>query len=376
MKTKVALLIVFLLILTGCWDMKDIEQRSIVLGVGIDSAPEAPEKYRMTVELPIIGGTGASAAGGEGGGGESGGNGASVVTSTLGNNVGDLFTQFEKRFWRRMFTGHIKVLVLGEDLAKEGIHDFIDYFHRDPIIDRRFQLVIAQGDARSVFDTTNPREPIAAVYLNLLLELQSQSARAITQNFQQSLIRLDQTGSTILPRVRGNEEELVVGGAAVIKQHRFVGWLDEQETRAVQFLYDSVRGGRLTVNTPDGTFTYTINTARTSLKPRLTGDQMTMEIAVETEGNIVEYVEHGKAREHITVVEKALNQQLTSEITQTLNKLQKEFRADAIGFLERIKRHEHQYWLENHENWESGAFQDLAFDIQVEMNVRRTGVLH
>jgi spore germination protein KC len=46
-----AILLVAMLLLTGCWDIREIDKLGFVTAVGVDRA-KAPDKFRVTVQIP------------------------------------------------------------------------------------------------------------------------------------------------------------------------------------------------------------------------------------------------------------------------------------------------------------------------------------
>ena len=131
----VILTLTLALLMTGCWDAKDVDQRSFVMGIAFDLA-ETEDRYVMTIELPVLSGF-ASQSSGEGP--------KSVMFSTVGTSVAQMATHFESRTWRELFYGHTQAIIISEDAARKSIRPFLDFFDRNPRIDRRLTLFISQG---------------------------------------------------------------------------------------------------------------------------------------------------------------------------------------------------------------------------------------
>lgn len=367
-KPAITVLFIFcLLFYGGCWDLRDIDQRSIVLGVAFDQTEENAEMM-MTLEIPLL-----MTINGENGANEE----TSVLLSTTGKTPAQMATHFERRNWRQLFFGHTKIVLISEALAREGIQPFIDFFDRNPHIDRRLNLVIAQGEARTVLEAENPREPLASVYLKNMLEVQAKTSRVITRNFQDSLIRLEDNGDAILPRVRATETELTIGGGALIKDWKLIAWLDENEARAAQFLHDRVDGGRMTVTIDTMVYTYSILTAKTRIRPLLQNGVLSMEIKIESEGNIVEvfsYTKDHQSLHSIKEINQKINQLIHEEVMHLLNKLQY-LQVDAIGFEQRIRRRYPNFMRQYNDNWSQQYFPTLQFTLETDFQIRRTGIL-
>lgn len=362
------IVLIALLALTGCWDARDVEQRSLVMGVAFDLA-EDNDDHIMTIEIPVITSYASENGGGEGD--------KTITLSTTGDNVAHMTINFESRVWRELSFGHTQVLIIGEDLARKGIQPFLDFFDRNPRIDRRMKLIIAQEEARSIFNSDNPREPIVSLYLNQVLE-RTPTTRVITRNFQDSLRKLEHNGDTILPRVRSEDIEVTVAGSALIKDYKLQAWLGENETRAAGFLYNTISDGGIYANVDNVIYTLVLRTAKTRIKPRLDGDQLSFDISIKGDGDIFEVFNptiEGSIDIPIQKVEAKVNQIITDEIKHLINMIQ-EYEADPFQFGQLVYQKYPKYWREYGTNWKREVFPQVDFEIETQFTIRRQGIIN
>lgn len=355
------------LLMTGCWDAKDVDQRSFVMGIAFDLA-ETEDRYVMTIELPVLSGF-ASQSSGEGP--------KSVMFSTVGTSVAQMATHFESRTWRELFYGHTQAIIISGDAARKSIRPFLDFFDRNPRIDRRLTLFISQGEAQEIFKTKDPREDLVSVYLNQMLETLTNTARVVKTNFQDSLRNLESNGDTILPRVRSSGTEAVIAGGALIKDYKLIAWLGENETRAAAFLYNNVSGGLIVVNVDDNLYAYAMRSASSETKAKLKDNQLIFEIEVKSEGDIIEvYYEEaqGPSAFDIAKIEDKLNQLIANEILHLVTKLQ-DLKTDPIGFDRLVFRSYPKFWKEHAKDWKDKIFPQAKFEIKTTFRVRRTGIV-
>lgn len=363
----VILTLTLALLMTGCWDAKDIDQRSFVMGIAFDLA-ETEDRYVMTIELPVLSGF-ASQSSGEGP--------KSVMFSTVGTSVAQMATHFESRTWRELFFGHTQAIIISGDAARKSIRPFLDFFDRNPRIDRRLTLFISQGEAQEIFKTKDPREDLVSVYLNQMLNTLTNTARVVKMNFQDSLRNLESNGDTILPRVRSSGTETVIAGGALIKDYKLIAWLGENETRAAAFLYNKVSGGLIVVNVDDNLYAYAMRSASSETKAKLKDNQLIFEIEVKSEGDIIEvYYEEaqGPSAFDIAKIEDKLNQLIANEILHLVTKLQ-DLKTDPIGFDRLVFRSYPKFWKEHAKDWKDKIFPQAKFEIKTTFRVRRTGIV-
>lgn len=363
----VILTLTLALLMTGCWDAKDVDQRSFVMGIAFDLA-ETEDRYVMTIELPVLSGF-ASQSSGEGP--------KSVMFSTVGTSVAQMATHFESRTWRELFYGHTQAIIISGDAARKSIRPFLDFFDRNPHIDRRLTLFISQGEAQEIFKTKDPREDLVSVYLNQMLNTLTNTARVVKMNFQDSLRNLESNGDTILPRVRSSGTETVIAGGALIKDYKLIAWLGENETRAAAFLYNNVSGGLIVVNVDDNLYAYAMRSASSETKAKLKDNQLIFEIEVKSEGDIIEvYYEEaqGPSAFDIAKIEDKLNQLIANEILHLVTKLQ-DLKTDPIGFDRLVFRSYPKFWKEHAKDWKDKIFPQAKFEIKTTFRVRRTGIV-
>lgn len=363
----VILTLTLALLMTGCWDAKDVDQRSFVMGIAFDLA-ETEDRYVMTIELPVLSGF-ASQSSGEGP--------KSVMFSTVGTSVAQMATHFESRTWRELFFGHTQAIIISEDAARKSIRPFLDFFDRNPRIDRRLTLFISQGEAQEIFKTKDPREDLVSVYLNQMLNTLTNTARVVKMNFQDSLRNLESNGDTILPRVRSSGTEAVIAGGALIKDYKLIAWLGENETRAAAFLYNNVSGGLIVVNVDDNLYAYAMRSTSSETKAKLKDNQLIFEIEVKSEGDIIEvYYEEaqGPSAFDIAKIEDKLNQLIANEILHLVTKLQ-DLKTDPIGFDRLVFRSYPKFWKEHAKDWKDKIFPQAKFEIKTTFRVHRTGIV-
>lgn len=67
---------------------------------------------------------------------------AVVTYSTTGRTVFEAFRKMTAISSRKLYIGHIQLIVLGESLAKGGIFETIDFFERDHEFRRQAQILV------------------------------------------------------------------------------------------------------------------------------------------------------------------------------------------------------------------------------------------
>lgn len=143
MSVKRALYVSFIIffccvVMTGCWSRRELNELSIAFALGLDYADG---EHVVTVQI-INPGEISPAQGGEGGGGEAR---APVATfTTRGATLFEAVRRMTKVVPRKVFLSYVRIVVIGEALAKQGIVDVLDFLLREDEFRTDFYLLVAK----------------------------------------------------------------------------------------------------------------------------------------------------------------------------------------------------------------------------------------
>lgn len=278
MKRTVLLLLFTMLLLTGCWDYKDIESRGFVLGIAIDKYPPTPQEsekgspdstppeeeeklekmelhtgepaYAMTIQLPVIKGSQATNKASGGGGGSSEGAKTWEITQ-VGNSFMSMNREMLSRTGLTLYYEHLQVIIISEEVARNGLENIMDFFIRDPEMRRRVKVFISQQEAKSILDVQPRIEDYSAIYLAKMPENSRKNSRmAHKTDLGEAINNIHRGHDFILPKVVATKDEIKTSGAAAFKEGKMVGWISELELEAIKFIRNLYLGGVVTVQIP------------------------------------------------------------------------------------------------------------------------------
>src|SRR5690625_3429623 len=139
----------------------------VVLGVAVDLASEeeaekesntthsegsfrAPHHnlIKVTVSVAVPGRLALGPGGAESGGGGGGKGGTPIwVLEIVGHSLDDALTDLEQQLEYELFFGHLRMIVVSEDFAKQGVRELSDYLRRDSNVRRTAWMAIGEGMA-------------------------------------------------------------------------------------------------------------------------------------------------------------------------------------------------------------------------------------
>lgn len=368
-----------MIILVGCWDMVEIDRRIFVGIVGIDVSDE-PNKYTFYFSIPIA----REIMGGEGGGGGGGGGGESVeLLTTEAYSLVDAARNLALRINRDMYFEHMRIVVIGEDVAREHLRNILNPFARQTELNRRSRIAICKGKVENVMQVKPWSERLKAEYMESLYAARAMSGKFVEMDlgdFFRSLY--SQNGNTLVSKITPNSTEVNIGGAGVIKNFSFVGWLNEEETQGINFFLGKIRGGDIVVEDiwGGGTITFTMLGEKTKLSLKAAEPIPEFTLEVNVTGNIASTPHHTTYHhiklesEDIEKLEDIISKEIKSQILKGVNKLQQTYRVDLLKLGDHLRKYEPKLWAKYEKDWED-IFPDVNIDINVNTTIKNIGVL-
>lgn len=372
MKRFLMIFLIFTMIfLSGCWDSIEINERNFVILVGVDlnKDPNEEGRYVITYVYPNIGAVGKNPSQKE----------TKFVKSTVAETVFDGSRQLTTRMNNPFFFKHLKVIVIGEELFKEPemIKEFFDGINRDPRINTKAMVVVAQGTAKDVVSTKMEELAVIGGYLNSMLQNDSVAARFTSQTFSEVIKDFDFCGSTIVPRAVPKKNEFKLSGGAVLKDYKLIGWIGEKENRAIAMVRNKVKSEIIDIPYNGKVVSYIITDASCKKHVSEMGEKIKVDLNIFVEGYIQQYPNNDKEDvfnpQIIEQVQEKVSETIKKGIEDSVNKLQKKYNADAIGIAEYIYKFKPNLWEKVNEDWDE-VFPNLDINVIVDTKIRRAGL--
>jgi spore germination protein KC len=391
--TVCIILVLLSLTIVGCWDRKELNNISFVLGIGIDKSEKKEEGFRSTFQIVNAGEV--ATGGGKGGGG--GGKTPITSYSETGVTVFETIRKATKTIPRKIFWGHNQVLVIGEDMAREGIADLFDLFERDHEIRTDFYVLVARdGKASDILQTMTSLEKIPANKIRGQVEANESafgtsygiSALDFIKAFSAEGRQPVAASIKIIGDIEaGNGKEniekieqpskLELDSMAAFKEGKLVGFLTPNESRGFAWSQDKVKNTVVNVSCKKkGYIVMEIIRSSTEMKAEMKKGRPQMLIKVKQEANVAEVacseIDVSK-KEAIPPLEKGTEDHIKQEIEDVVKKVQQELKTDIFGFGELVNKADPAYWEQHKEDWDE-LFVNVPVKVEVDTHIRREGM--
>lgn len=388
-----------LLLQSSCWDKVEVEQLAIVMAMAVDKGED--DLVRATVQ--VINPKGIAGGGGAGGMGNFGGdNKAYRNLSNHGETIFDAVRGMGGNIPRELYFSHNQVIIISEEIARQGILKVIDFFDRNPQIRRNNWLLISKKDVNQyeLLNAPNSLERVPAQRINgIIKERERTVSFAITQlgDFMELMaekgieaytagVKLSPNAATLeaLGTARGEEEneetrDINVTQTAVFRGDKLVGWLNERESRGLVLVREGFNTASysIEVGSKGGNVAVEALKGKAQIKPVITEDgEPVFNIKASVQGTVSEvsdFIDLTKP-ENFNIIQKKLEQAIKKDIMQALEKTQQDYRADVFGLGSALYRRYPEYWHKIADRWPK-IYSEVEVTVDIEAKVPRIGLV-
>ncbi|USK32041.1 Ger(x)C family spore germination protein [Bacillus sp. F19] len=383
------ILIIVLLFTTGCWNRREINELAITLAIGLDKTMDG--QYLVTAQVVNPGEVAAK--------GGSRGSSTVVIYQATGETIFEAIRKMTRESPRRIYPSHLRILVIGESLAKEGIGKPLDLLFRDWELRSDFYIAVSKGmNAEGILKVPTVLEKIPA---NNLFDTLKVSEKAWSET---SSVTLDDLIADLVSegkqpvltgieaRIKGNEEaalsktneemidspgRLFFDGLSVFDKDKLIGWLDDKQSRTYNAVTNKVKSTVVNISCPkEGKAVLQLLKSKAKVKGKVKNGKPEIDIEFHREYNVGEVecnIDLTKP-EIIKKLEKIEEQRAKKMFEQSIKQVQEEFEVDIFGFGEAVHRAEPKAWKKLKKSWEK-EFEELPVNIKVDVKIRRIGTV-
>lgn len=358
---------------SGCWNYNEIDDFRLVSGVAIDY-DKKNEKYIFTTEIINPAHEELEFSG--------------EIFQTEGESIFDAIRDLISKTGRKLYWAHSEVIIISEDIAKQGVIPSIDMFLRDAEMKSDMWIAISkESTAREILQLEVDRlHSINAYHIDEILDTEKSISLFHGVNLWRFSKDLYAEGiSPTLPIVRlySHEDHLIpkVGGTAVFSGDQMVGTLDETETKFYLGIIDKLKGGTIIVEPViENGLTYVtlkVISCNTKLKPEYVNDKLTMNVDIELTVNIAEISGDRDfiGKKGLNVLKEHTVEFVEKNTLAVVEKVKENYHSDIFGFSTSLKRNMPEVWKELKSDWKN-EFSNIDVKVDCKLNVRGSSLLN
>ncbi|MEK3836283.1 MULTISPECIES: Ger(x)C family spore germination protein [unclassified Paenibacillus] len=383
-------LLLLSLLLSGCWERKELNELAFVLALGLDKAENG---YNVTMQVVIPSSISSQNSGGTGGSGV-----PVVVYNFTVPTVYESLRKFNLISSRSPYLGHIRVLVIGEELAREGVGETLDVIKRsrEPRMDF-YVMVARKTTAENVLKVLTPLDRLPATKLFSSLDksyrISSKTVAVTLDQFIEDLLLQGESPVLTGVEVEGDPEagseksnvertdprtKLRYEGVAVFKGDKLLGWIDDDYTVGFNYVTDNV-----TKNTghfkdeAGGLIIIEALTSVTKRKVKIIDGEPHIYLSAETLCNVqeVEGADKLDTEAKIISLEEETEERVVKRMKDAVEGISRQFNVDIFGFGQSIYRKSPKAWERLKERKGEGYLKTLPVHYEASVTINRIGTI-
>lgn len=205
---KKIILIVFCLLLCGCYDYTELNEISIINGIGVDYVND---EYVVSLEVVK--------------------NDKDVKSNEMSTEIitgkdkvlAKAFNKAELSSEKQTMMEQVSLLLIGQNLAKKGIEEISDYVIRDTSISNNINMIVCK-DPVSILNMKMDNDSVSNVIINTINNISHMDDTQSTDLVAMNLV--SKRKDIALPYVEDEEEEIKIEEIAYFKESAMVDTMD------------------------------------------------------------------------------------------------------------------------------------------------------
>ncbi|WP_051250888.1 Ger(x)C family spore germination protein [Paenibacillus harenae] len=386
---KLFMLMLSILLVSGCWNRVELNDIGIVSATGIDWKDGKWQlSYQVVIPQSISGQS------------PSPGTAAAVnVFSTSGDNFQSAISKASQETSRRLYFAHNQVVIISQAAARKGLEQLFDVYLRNADARETVSVFLSKGSARHMLEQLIPLEKIPGTAIQRMIaneEINSSVFRQMTMHevlkdllgttqaagipslsvggTNESMDRADKLAKTNTPsKVRLND-------LGLIQKDKLVGWITRTESRGVMWLADYIKRTTTAFTCRQGDnglkeSAVQIISSKTKQRPeQQPGGEWMMHVEVTAEGTLLEYNCGGDLSKppEVDKVERAIEEEIKREMEMGWQAVRKH-KADVLGFGGSIRQKYPKAWRGMKDDWPE-RFSRMEVKTTVHVKINTTGM--
>ena len=386
MKTVLAALLIALALTTGgCWDSHELDNLSIVMGIGLDAGQggEAQEGGAQSAEAAsaqpviftvqigdIVGANAESAAGSD-----------FFLLEKETDSILSTINYLKYESSRRLFLHHNQLILFGEELAQGGLLQFIDFFMRDFQTRKEVWLFLSEGTAKELLAAKLPQEKISSIGIMNMTGSDEHIYDYIGVNLIDFTSKLlDKTTAPIMPVLSLQHENDVnsirISGLGVFEGDKLVDVLDADEIRGFLWTVAGIDAGVVRVESHEGSAALRVEGCSHKIVPLIRADggvDFQVRLYIRLSLDELNGFDGKDINEIYSIAEGLVAGEIDRLMQNTLAHA-KELGTDIYGFGSKTHSAHPKKWAQMEGNWDE-IFKNVNIDAEIKVSIADTGRL-
>ncbi len=375
---------------SGCVYYQEINKMAVILGIAVDQMQQLDGKklYRVTIQVVDPNQIASSA------GFTPGASGVPVLDiKGEGENIIQAVRDATRKTSRQTYFGHLEVIIIGEEIAREGLNGILDTFERDANVRAEVPVLISRGvPAFHVLGTLSALNIIPAQSINgklknmerllgtgLDVPLYKLVQRISTKGINPCLTGVVVNGlfdkSSKLANVESSQviQSFISGIGIFNREMKLVQWVDGADAKTITLLHNKLQN--TVVSLPNSSTTFEITESNVDKEAVLRNGKYVLKVKIKLDAELEGLQEEIDVTKPFVVhkLEEQLNKKFRDDVVHGIQTVQRT-QSDVFGFGLSIYQKRPQEWKKVEKDWDR-IFQNASIEVSVQSNIQRLGYI-
>lgn len=346
---KIIIIGLCIILITGCYNYRELNDLGITTAVGIS---KDGDNYNLVIEVLKT---------------ETSSNEENKIETILYESSGKTIQEALRRAIlkspKRLYANHLYMILIDEELAKDGISSIMDLFFRDVESRKQFYVLISKDNIKEVLNT---KDEITAKSLVERLKVNDDYLSNTTPiTFSKLLTKYANPNiEMVIPSVKLNDKEIVIDNTAIFKGDKLIGYIDEHESLYYSLIMNNVSDTVLTSLYKNEYTTIEIDNTNTHID--VSNNKFKTKITLS--GYIAEINSKVDLTNPITIkeIENTFEEDLKNNIAEFIQNIIDKYDTDIFGFKDLT-------YKKDFKNYNNFNLKELNFDIDIDISLKYKG---
>lgn len=383
-KLKYLILLIVPIILSGCYNYRELNDLAITTAISIDYDTEE-ENFKIIAQVinPIKEQDATSS-----------GEPSFINYGSTAKTIQEASRLVILDSPKQLYGSQVQILILSENVLDEHLPDVIDFFTREPELRSEFKVIIARGEkslnsisiqtlldnlsSSNILDSLEIQsEKLGLASISTLNEVTNMYLNPYLEIVLPSMTvegSLDKGESKENLTTTSNNTTTKISTNAVFKDNKFLGYLTEEQSKMLNIIRGDVTDTILSMDIDDGYIVFEPNKLKTS--PKVTIKENKVEITIEGLAKIKEVT--GKVDltlpKEIEALQNSLNKYLEELVSTAFEEIRDKYNTDVFKFRDLYYKEDSKYFKENYnDNWYEETFPQLQLEVKSKIKLYEKG---
>ena len=337
---KIFILILVILLLTGCSDYRELTDMAIISNLGID---KVDEEFHITVQILNSKSNSND---------DSKKNSSEVILyNSKGKTIHEALRNTSLESPKKLYVGHLESIIISERIAKSNISELFDFILRDPEITKDANiLMIKDASINEVMSIITPLESIPAESIKSSIEVASKIQGSVNNiPFDEFAATIIETGiDPVIPLItikenksdnkEVNPEKRIVMSKelAMFSREKFVGYLNRDAAFGYNIALNNVNKNNyasIELVNNNSKLSYDVSKNTLSIKSTIVGSLSELNCNY----NI-------KKESDVKKLEKKLEKRIEDMLNETIEYAKKYYKSDFLGIERYVLKNDYKHY--------------------------------